>query len=154
MSLNSNAAILVIMALTIAAGCTEPSPIDELRWLEGNWKQTNQKKKTFSLETWKYDDGELKGRGYAVVQDGEDYDTIFSEGLRIITREQTLFYEADLPTQEAVLFRLTSSEDDSWNFSNPQHDSPKYITYRKTDEGFTAIVGDGKKENILTFEKL
>lgn len=153
MSLN-NRIYLFILSTFLLAACGKPSPVEQLKWLEGNWKQVNQKGTRLSLENWKYSNGELKGKGYTVDASSGTYDTLFIETLRIIIREQTLFYEADLPTQDPVLFRLTEEKEDSWVFSNPKHDFPKYIQYKKTEKGFNALVGDGKRENSLEFEKL
>ncbi|MGB3466755.1 MAG: DUF6265 family protein [Cyclobacteriaceae bacterium] len=144
----------LIAILFLLVNCSAPSPVENMKWLEGNWTQVNQSGKRLSLESWQYENGELLGKGYTVIKDNDHYDTIFAEKLRIIVREKTLFYEADLPTEDPILFRLTESNEDSWNFSNPTHDFPKYITYQKTENGFKALVGDGTKEIVLEFEKI
>lgn len=153
MCLISKWSLLLIILLSFA-GCSEESPIEELRWLEGNWKQVNQKGSRLSLESWIYINGELIGNGYTVDYSSGQYDTLFKEDIRIILREQKLFYEADLPNQPPVLFRMTEKKEDGWTFANPQHDFPKYIQYQKTQSGFSAIVGDGNRESKLDFQKL
>ncbi len=150
----NNSIPLFLLLSFIFISCSETSPIDELRWLEGSWSQTNQKGTRLSLENWKFSNGELIGKGYTVDNSSGQYDTLFIERLRIIIREQTLFYEADLPTQDPVTFRLTEKKKGLWTFSNPKHDFPKYISYEKTESGFKALVGDGKRESSLAFEKL
>ena len=110
--------LLSAFSFLLLSGCSEVSPIEELRWLEGNWKQVNQKGSRLSLESWTYKNGELIGNGYTVDNSSDAYDTLFSEDIRIIVREQKLFYEAILPNQPAVIFRLTEakqkSKDGNW----------------------------------------
>ena len=141
----------LLALILIFAECKSDSPVDSLRWLEGSWKQATIKNKRSSIETWEYEAGELKGLGISMFGDPGAYDTLLMERLRIIVREQELFYESSLPMKEPVIYRLTDSGEDFWTFSNPQQVFPKTITYQKTASGFTSIVGDGEREVKLDF---
>ena len=139
------------ISLILLSACTSESPVDKLRWLEGSWKQATVKNNRSSTESWEYDAGELKGVGISRYGADGVYDTLLMEKLRIIVRDQELFYESSLPLKDATIYRLTDSGEDFWTFSNPQASFPKTITYQKTKNGFSSIVGDGTRSVQLDF---
>lgn len=141
----------LVVSLLLLAGCSSPSPVESLRWLEGSWKQATIKNKRSSAEKWEYDAGELKGMGVSLYGDAGTYDTLLIERFRIIVREKELFYESSLPLKAAVVYRLTDSGENFWTFSNPQQEFPKHITYRKTTEGFTSTVSNDNRTVELNY---
>jgi hypothetical protein len=84
----------------------------------------------------------MNGRGINL----KGTDTVFVEKLKIIVRENTIFYVADVPeNKEPVLFKATAITNTSVVFENPQHDFPKKIVYEWSDQKLKATIsGDGK----------
>jgi len=149
-----NSKICLFLLLLILISCTNQSdPLTELFWLNGEWQQINAQKDKISLESWSFQQNEIVGNGYTIRRE-PPYDTLFKERLKIISDQNEVYYIATIPGQQAIRFKLTSSNKSSWSFTNSQHDYPKIITYIKTGNGFTAEVGDLKRTNQLKFEPI
>jgi hypothetical protein len=126
--------------------------IDKLHWLEGKWANGNE---TGFYESWEVAGKDrITGIGFTM----EKTDTLIIEHLEIFTNDSGTFYKAlvagqneDLP----VFFELTYAQDDSLVFSNPRHDFPRFIVYKKIDDNtFRAHVRDGFGESSRGFELL
>lgn len=123
----------------------------KLDWLEGSWIRTNSKPGRSAEEKWqKISSTEWKG--IAVSMRGTD--TAFVEKLKLIIKDNCIYYVADIPeNKEPVYFKLTTITDHSFVCENPEHDFPKQITYQKEGNKIkAAISGDGKSIEYL-FEK-
>lgn len=98
-------------------------------WLIGNWQK--QTEKGVLTESWqKLDDSTLVGQSYFI----DGVDTLSSESIRIEQRNRKLFYIPTVKGQNngmVVNFNLTSVNDSSLIFENPEHDFPQKITYNK-----------------------
>ena len=83
--------------------------------------------------------------------------TVEFEYLRIEQRADAIYYvahpKARCPGTDFKLTRATTTEA---VFENPQHDFPKRIIYRKTDDGLTASIdaGEGTKGMSFVFKKM
>ena len=84
----------------------------------------------------------MAGRGINL----KGIDTTFVEKLKIILKDNAIYYVADVPqNKEPVLFKLTTQSETKLVFENPQHDFPKVITYEVLDKKLKAVIsGDGK----------
>jgi hypothetical protein len=74
--------------------------------------------------------------------------TVEFEYLRIEQREDGIYYVAHPKARcPGTDFKLTRASASEAVFENPQHDFPKRIIYRKTDDGLTASIdaGEGSK---------
>jgi Domain of unknown function (DUF6265) len=119
------------------------SNLKKLDWLTGEWKRTNAKPGRSGFEIWKrISDNEMTGRGINL----KGTDTTFVEKLKIISKEDAIYYVADVPqNKEPVLFKLTTQSETKLVFENPQHDFPKIISYELLDKKLKAVIsGDGK----------
>ena len=117
--------------------------LKKLDWLTGEWIRTNAKPGRSGIEIWKRtSDNEMAGRGINL----KGIDTTFVEKLRIIVKDNAIYYVADVPqNKEPVLFKLTTQSETKLVFENPQHDFPKVITYEVLDKKLKAVIsGDGK----------
>ena len=125
--------------------------IHQVEWLIGQWKRTNAKPGRSSVETWKKDRDQLVG--FAVNMNGRD--TTYVEKLKIVFKDNTLYYVADVPQNKSeVYFKLTELSESGFVCENPQHDFPKKIRYERTGSGLRAVIsGDGKEIPYL-FEKM
>lgn len=140
--------VLQIIALVAVLNVQAQSNLSKLEWLLGSWNRTNAKPGRSGLEIWKrISEAEFVGRGINL----RGVDTTFVEKLKIISREDRIFYVADVPeNKEPVLFEATSLSQMSVTFENPKHDFPKKISYELIDSKLKATVsGDGKSIDYL-----
>ena len=124
----------------------------KLGWLEGTWTLTNAKAGQSGHERWRKT-SPVELRGYGVTMKGTD--TVFMEKLRILVREDNLYYLADVPeNKEPVYFKLTKIGDAGFVCENPDHDFPKKITYRLVGDKLKATIsGNGKPSDYLFIKK-
>lgn len=123
----------------------------KLDWLIGIWSRTNAKPGRTGVEQWeKTTTQELRGTGVNL----RGTDTTFVEKLRIIIRDNTITYVADVPeNQKPVYFKLTEISENSFVCENPEHDFPKKISYQLDGNKLKAqISGNGKVIDYL-FER-
>lgn len=153
--------IYTIIALFFSAGflvlqsCGDSArhhEIDKLHWLEGKWANGDA---TGFYESWEVESKDrIAGIGYTM----ENTDTLMMEHLEIFTSDSGTFYKALVVEQNEglpVFFKLTYTQDDSLVFSNPSHDFPRFIVYKKIDDNtFRAYVRDGFSETSQGFELL
>ena len=132
---------LIVIITSLSA--TAQSSLSKLEWLLGNWVRTNAKPGRSGVEIWKKSsDQEFVGRGINL----RGADTTFVEKLKIISKENKIFYVADVPeNKEPILFEATSIAPNAVTFENPKHDFPKKIVYELTGSTLKATIsGDGK----------
>lgn len=114
----------------------------DLFWLAGTWHRTNVKAGRTAHERWvKTADG-LQGWGVSM----SGVDTSFVEKLRILTKDNKLYYVADVPqNKESTYFLITEVTPTSFVCENPNHDFPKRIAYQADGNKLKATIsGDGK----------
>ena len=131
----------------IAQSVTEKD-FNKLSWLEGSWKRTNTKQGRTASESWK------KGKGNEWIGVGislKEKDTVFVEKLRILVKDNSIYYVADVPENKApVYFKFIELTNDGFVCENPDHDFPKRISYKKEGNNLKAITsGDGKSIDFL-----
>lgn len=120
-----------------------PNLLNDVEWLLGTWKRTNTKPGRSGYERWeKINDQELQGVGVSL----NGSDTLFIEKLKIILRNDTLYYVADVSeNNRLVYFKFIALREGGFTCENPSHDFPKKIMYNKQDQYLNAqISGDGK----------
>jgi len=124
----------------------------KLKWLEGTWTRTNTKPGRGGNERW-LNSSASEWQGYGVNLKGAD--TVLLEKLKIIAKDGSIYYVADVPeNKQPVLFRFTALTDNSFVCENPQHDFPKKIMYEKTGDTLKAIIsGNGKSIEYLFKKK-
>lgn len=139
--------VIFLLALIRLDACaqqdTPPKGLNDLEWLVGTWKRTNTKPGRSGYEHWeKVNDQELQGLGVSL----NGNDTLYMEKLKIVLRNDTLYYVADVPeNNRLVYFKFTALQDGGFICENPSHDFPKKIMYNKRDQSLHAqISGDGK----------
>lgn len=125
------------------------TPEARLPWLIGCWQMT--RRGSTIEERWSVaPDGSLAGRG-RTVRDGRVVD---SEVVTITARGDTLVYTANPAGQAQALFLAPTATDSSVNFTNPTHDFPTRVSYRRVGAaGLTAeIAGPGSgAERVIPF---
>lgn len=124
----------------------------KLAWLEGTWKRTNAKTGQSGSERWtKISGTQLSGLGLTM----KGGDTVSIEKLKLITKDENIFYVADVPeNKEPVYFKLTEISETSFTCENPEHDFPKKIIYQKDDRKLKATISGNGKSIDYFFERL
>lgn len=120
----------------------------KINWIEGTWRRLNNKAGQSGHERWlKSSPNEL--RGYGVTMKGQD--TLFVEKLRILIKDNELYYVADVPeNQVPVYFKLTEIGNTGFSCENPHHDFPKKIAYQMEGNNLKATIsGNGKSMDYL-----
>ncbi len=115
----------------------------DFKWLEGKWQEDNNK----SFEVWSLKNNALKGTGYKLLQDGSK---TINEEMSIQKKQGNYFFISDVAgPQEAIDFKITSHDLNSFIAENPAHDFPKKISYKRMDDNhLQAFISDGDKSII------
>ena len=142
--------ILIFMVATTAQ--TSPS-IGDIAWISGDW-QTPAGGRARIEEHWtSVSGGTMMGVSRTVAGDK----TVEFEYLRIEQRADGIYYVAHPKARcPGTDFKLTKATATEAVFENPQHDFPKRIIYRKTEDGLTASIdgGEGTKAMSFPFKKM
>ncbi|MES2829437.1 MAG: DUF6265 family protein [Bacteroidota bacterium] len=128
------------------------STLKDLNWLLGTWERTNIKPGRRGIESWKaLSAKEFNGKGLTLA----GRDTLFSEQLKFVERQDGLFYVADVAVNKApTYFKITSLGPKGFICENPQHDFPKKIEYKLLGDKLTAVVSGGGKRIVFEFRKI
>ncbi len=121
----------------------ETQGIAEVDWIEGEWVTTDGDSEF--REGWVIG-GDATREGISCVGRGGGVKGL---GRALVeARSDGLYYVADPDGQQVTTFRLTKSEPGVALFSNPTHDWPQFIEYRRRGERLEASASgmkDGKE---------
>ena len=135
--------LLMTLALTTAlpAAAAPPNDFEALGWLAGCWEGQGGGGK--NQECWMAPEGGMMlGTSRVISERGAQF-----EFLRIASHGDSLALLASPSGKPAVAFELVESSKGLAVFTNPEHDFPQRITYRRQGESLTARVEaerDGK----------
>src|SRR6186713_1571497 len=88
------------------------SGLDQLHWLEGSWSRTNVKPGRSTQEYWKKT-SDTEWQGLGVTLHGSD--TAFVEKLKLIIKDGSLYYVADIPeNRQLVYFKFSTVTENSF----------------------------------------
>jgi hypothetical protein len=135
------------LVLSIASAA-ETTSLSDLSWITGDW-QTPAGGRAQIEEHWTQPaGGSMMGVSRTVAGDK----TVEFEYLRIEQRPDGIYYVAHPKARcPGTDFKLTRASATEAVFENPQHDFPKRIIYRKTDEGLTASIDGGEGTKAMAF---
>jgi len=131
-------------AKPVPAGTAEAAgPLAQLAWLEGCWRGSVNKREF--REHWLPLRGDLMVGISHTVMDGK---TLDYEYLRLERRADGVHYVAVPSGQKETAFKLTEvttpDGDEVFTFTNPAHDFPQRISYRRNTQGWLYATVDGK----------
>src|ERR1044071_5896264 len=144
---------MILKACLLAIIFTQTPTLADISWISGHW-QTEPGGRRQIEEHWTSVAGAtMMGMSRTVAGDK----TVEFEYLRIEQREDGIYYVAHPKARcPGTDFKLTPASATEAVFENPQHDFPKRIIYRKTDDGLTASIdgGEGSKSVSFVFKKM
>ncbi len=119
--------------LALAAACqparspsSNPTRIDEVAWLEGDWG--GDEKAIWTEEHWSTARGATMLGTHRSVRDDR---TVFFEFLQIEASPTDVVYWAAPRGQSPTPFRLVSVEGQKASFYNMNHDYPQWVIYER-----------------------
>ena len=120
--------------------------LNDVSWLLGKWQRTNVRQGTTAFEIWeKESETSFIGIGFSM----KGADTTFIEKLKIVLKDGSLHYVADVRENAApVYFKFTKLNENGFVSENPEHDFPKMISYNLKDGVMTAIISDGTDKKM------
>lgn len=146
--------ITCIVIFTVVANATIQNPsLADLSWIAGDWQTAPGGRRQIEEHWTAVAGGSMMGVSRTIAGDK----TVEFEYLRIEQRADGIYYVAHPKARcPGTDFKLTRASATEAVFENPQHDFPKRIIYRKTDDGLTASIdaGEGSKAMSFVFKKM
>lgn len=132
---------------TFLLACAQPASADSLDWLVGCWESKDGTAK----EVWvKDEDGRLSGFSVTL----KNNDIVFYEVLGIATASDgTMTYTAHPSGQASASFVSKNAVDSEVTFSNPLHDYPQEISYKRDGDKLFATISALHGKNPRSFDK-
>ena len=143
---------LTIATLLLLTSFQTPT-MSDLSWIAGDWQTAPGGRRQIEEHWTAVAGGSMMGVSRTVAGDK----TVEFEYLRIEQRADGIYYVAHPKARcPGTDFKLTRASATEAVFENPQHDFPKRIIYRKTDDGLTASIdaGEGSKAMSFVFKKM
>jgi hypothetical protein len=143
---------LTIASLLLLTSFQTPT-MSDVSWIAGDWQTAPGGRRQIEEHWTAVAGGSMMGVSRTVAGDK----TVEFEYLRIEQRPDAIYYVAHPKARcPGTDFKLTRASATEAVFENPQHDFPKRIIYRKTDDGLTASIdaGEGSKAMSFVFKKM
>ena len=143
---------LTIATLLFLTSFQTPTLAD-ISWIAGDWQTAPGGRRQIEEHWTAVAGGSMMGVSRTVAGDK----TVEFEYLRIEQRADGIYYVAHPKARcPGTDFKLTRASATEAVFENPQHDFPKRVIYRKTDDGLTASIdgGEGSKSVSFVFKKM
>lgn len=145
---------LILAALLLFPYLLPQNPtMSNISWIAGNWQTAPGGRRQIEEHWTAVAGGSMMGVSRTVAGDK----TVEFEYLRIEQRADAIYYVAHPKARcPGTDFKLTRASATEAVFENPQHDFPKRIIYRKTDDGVTASIdaGEGTKGMSFVFKRM
>jgi hypothetical protein len=142
---------VMLMTASLYAQNASDRSMEKVSWLTGSWKRTNSRPGFSGFEKWDKQADKLVGWG--ITMKGKD--TSYVEKLQIVSKENELYYVADVPeNKEPVYFKFTALSENGFVCENAANDFPKKIEYKKNGNKVLATISGGGKSVDYVFEKM
>ena len=149
---------LILASLILLTTISFENPtLADISWISGDWQTAPGGRRQIEEHWTAAAGGSMMGVSRTIEVKGAGDKTVAFEYLRIEQREDGIFYVAHPKARcPGTDFKLTRASATEAIFENPQHDFPKRIFYRKTDDGLTASIdaGEGSKSMSFVFKKM
>jgi hypothetical protein len=143
---------VAIFTVVASAAVQNPTLVD-ISWISGDWQTVPGGRRQIEEHWTAAAGGSMMGVSRTIAGDK----TVEFEYLRIEQRADGVYYVAHPKARcPGTDFKLTRASATEAVFENPQHDFPKRIIYRKTEDGLTASIdaGEGSKGMSFVFKKM
>lgn len=138
---------LIIAAAILSANFSNPT-IADVSWIAGDWQTPAGGRRQIEEHWTAAAGGSMMGVSRTIAGDK----TVEFEYLRIEQRADGVYYVAHPKARcPGTDFKLTRASATEAVFENPQHDFPKRIIYRKTEDGLTASIDGGEGSKAMSF---
>ena len=133
-----NKTALFVLGFLFSCSTAEENKLDDLSWILGEWSSVSGNE--ILIENWqKNSDTVYVGEAFFITSS----DTISTEELKIVYRNEDIYYIA-LPSGQATTeFKLTRQKENEAMFENPDHDFPKKILYRRISSDSLSVKIEG-----------
>ena len=139
--------IIAAVVLSVSLSLQSPSLAD-VSWIAGDWQTPAGGRRQIEEHWTAAAGGSMMGVSRTIAGDK----TVEFEYLRIEQRADGVYYVAHPKARcPGTDFKLTRASATEAVFENPQHDFPKRIVYRKTDDGLTASIDGGEGTKAMSF---
>jgi hypothetical protein len=140
--------VATVMGSAVGGQAVPPS-LDRLGWLAGCWEQSQGRR--IVHEQWMSPLGSSMLGMSRTVAEGR---TVAHEFMRIEARDGSLVFVAAPSGQREASFHAVEQAGDMIGFSNPEHDFPQRIRYRRQPDG--SVLGqiegdDGGKVRVIEY---
>ncbi len=150
---NSNTLLCIIFISIFVISCKKEKQIEvfgikskmkylqleKAKWFMHSWENLSKESNFREIWTMK-NDSTYMAKSFVTV--GKD--TVFSEEVEVIERNDSLFYNVVAKGQnsdKSVAFYMTKADDNEVVFENPKHDFPTKIKYTKiTNDSIVATI--------------
>ncbi len=144
-----------LVILVFSWSCLKCQPqvnLQHFDWLQGRWERLGLDDDKQAFEEWEWVSGTLMvGKGWT----SRGTDTLSYEKLALLVDGTSIFYQADVPHNQApVRFEVIHSGSLGFISSNPAHDFPKEITYSVSGDRLTATISGNGKSISFYFRKV
>lgn len=133
---------LLTLGTTISSTAAAQRSLGSLQWFVGCWEATRGTTRT--IERWRAPAQNEMAGDSRTIANGADRQ---SEKLRLFARGDTIVYEATPSGQLRTEFRTTTVGPEEVVFSNPAHDFPQRIVYRKVGNDSLVARIEGDRDN-------
>ena len=140
---------IMIAALIVSTSLLMEGPtISDVSWIAGDWQTPSGGRRQIEEHWTTAAGGSMMGVSRTIAGDK----TVEFEYLRIEQRADGVYYVAHPKARcPGTDFKLTRASATEAVFENPQHDFPKRIIYRKTEDGLTASIDGGEGSKAMSF---
>jgi len=142
------AAVCLTFFTIIASASIQTPTIADVSWIAGDWQTPAGGRRQIEEHWTAAAGGSMMGVSRTIAGDK----TVEFEYLRIEQRADGIYYVAHPKARcPGTDFKLTRASASEAVFENPQHDFPKRIIYRKTEDGLTASIDGGEGTKAMSF---
>ncbi len=139
----------ILLAALVGGLAAGSNDLGSLRFLEGSWK--GESGAMVFEERWTDAAG---GTMLGVARTIASGKIVGFEFLRIEGREDGVYYVAQPNGNPPTEFRMTRVSGSEAVFENPQHDHPKIIRYRRSEDALVAEIEGDEGKQQFRFEKV
>ena len=139
--------LLLLSLCIVITSCNSNKKHDAPTWIIGKWIKANNEGNNKTYEVWNPD---FSGKGFTL----QEKDTLFVENMRLITKDNTVFFRITNMGELPNYFKLTQQSENSFTVENQQNSFPKKIKYTLDKDTLTTVISNNEFSVDFKFTKL